>query len=87
MNGKESLLSKTAADSGWIGDDNMAKIPYTKESARKLWTEARDKYQMQLDSKKRRNTFSHEVHMTSLEDRWLRRQIRYCNDRIEELEV
>ena len=30
----------------------MTKIPYTKESARKLWTEARDKYQMQLDSKK-----------------------------------
>jgi hypothetical protein len=65
----------------------MTKIPYTKESARKLWTEARDKYQMQLDSKKRKNTFSHEVHMMSLEDRWLRRQIRYCNDRIEELEV
>lgn len=48
----------------------MAKIPYTKESARKLWTEARDKYQM-----------------TALEDSWLKRQIRYCNDRIEELEV
>lgn len=30
----------------------MTKILYTKESARKLWTEARDKYQMQLDSKK-----------------------------------
>ncbi len=32
----------------------MTKIPYTKESARKLWTEARDKYQMQLDSKEQR---------------------------------
>lgn len=25
--------------------------------------------------------------LTALEDSWLRRQIRYCNDRIEELEV
>lgn len=33
----------------------MTKIPYTKESARKLWTEARDKYQNQLDSKTRKN--------------------------------
>ncbi len=65
----------------------MSSIPYTKESACKLWTEARDKYQMQLDSKKRKGRFSHEVHMTALEDSWLRRQIRYCNDRIEELEV
>ena len=40
----------------------MTKIPYTKESARKLWTEARDKYQMQLDSKKRKGSFSHEAH-------------------------
>lgn len=56
----------------------MAKIPYTKESARKLWTEARDKYQMQLDSKNRKGRFSHEAHMTALEDSWLRRQIRYC---------
>lgn len=54
MDGKENLLSKTAADSGWIGDDKMTKIPYTKESARKLWTEARDRYQRQLDSKRGR---------------------------------
>ena len=65
----------------------MTKIPYTKESARKLWTEARDKYQMQLDSKKRKGSFLHEIHMTALEDCWLRHQIRYCNNRIEELEV
>lgn len=87
MNRKENLLSKTVVDSGWIGDDNMTKISYTKESARKLWTEARDKYQMQLDFKNRKGIFSHEIHMTALEDRWLRHQIRYCNDRIEELEV
>lgn len=39
----------------------MTKIPYTKESARKLWTEARDKYQMQLDSKTRKNSYSREI--------------------------
>lgn len=44
-------------DSGWIGDDRMTKILYTKESARKLWTEARDKYQNQLDSKTRKNVY------------------------------
>lgn len=65
----------------------MSGITYTKESARKLWTAARDKYQMQLDSKKRKSSFSHEVHMTALEDRWLKYRIRFCNDRIEELEV
>ncbi|MFR7397565.1 MAG: hypothetical protein ACLUTM_03340 [Streptococcus constellatus] len=64
----------------------MTKIPHAKESVRRLWIEARDRYQNQLDSKKRRNTFSHEVHMTSLEDRWLKVRIRYCNDRIRELE-
>lgn len=65
----------------------MTKIPYTKESACKLWTEARDRYQRQLDSKKRKSSFSHEVHMTALEDSRLKYRIRYCNDRIEELEV
>ena len=64
----------------------MTKIPYTKESARKLWTEARDKYQMQLDSKSRKGRFSHEAHMTALEDGWLKYRIRYCNDRIKEVE-
>lgn len=65
----------------------MSSILYTKESARKLWIEARDKYRNQLDSKKRKSSFSHEVHMTALEDRWLKYRIRFCNDRIEELEV
>ena len=65
----------------------MAKIPYTKESACKLWTEARDKCQNQLDSKARKNSHSHEMHNTILEDRWLKYRIRFCNDRIEELEV
>lgn len=64
----------------------MTKILYTKESARKLWTEARDKYQMQLDSKKRKSSFSHEVHMAALEDSRLKYRIRYCNDRIKEVE-
>lgn len=62
----------------------MSSIPYTKESVRKLWTEARDKYQSQLDSKQRKNSHSHEMHNTILEDRWLRYRIRFCNDRIEE---
>ncbi|MED5926740.1 hypothetical protein VYH77_00065 [Streptococcus anginosus] len=65
----------------------MTKIPYTKESARKLWTEARDKYQNQLDSKTRKNSHSHEMHETILEDRWLKYRIRFCNDRIKELEA
>lgn len=65
----------------------MSKIPYTKLGARALWIEARDRYQRQLDSKKRKSSFSHEIHMTALEDSWLKRQIRYYNDRIEELEV
>lgn len=65
----------------------MSSIPYTKESARKLWTEARDKYQNQLDSKTRKNSHSHEMHETILEDRWLKYRIRFCNDRIEELEA
>ena len=64
----------------------MTKIPYTEESARRLWIEARDRYQRQLDSKKRKSSFSHEVHMTALEDRWLKYRIRFCNDRIKELE-
>lgn len=54
----------------------MTKIPYTKESARKLWTEVRDKYQNQLDSKTRKNSHSHEMHETILEDRWLKYRIR-----------
>lgn len=62
----------------------MSSIPYTKESVRKLWTEARDKYQSQLDSKQRKNSHSHEMHNTILEDRWLKCRIRFCNDRIEE---
>lgn len=62
----------------------MSSIPYTKESACKLWTEARDKYQMQSDSKQRKNSHSHEMHNTILEDRWLKYRIRFCNDRIEE---
>lgn len=62
----------------------MSSIPYTKESVRKLWTEARDKYQSQLDSKQRKNSHSHEMHNTILEDRWLKHRIRFCNDRIEE---
>lgn len=62
----------------------MSSIPYTKESVRKLWTEARDKYQSQLDSKQRKNSHSHEMHNTILEDRWLKYRIRFCNDRIEE---
>ena len=62
----------------------MSSIPYTKESVRKLWTEARDKYQSQLDSKQRKNSHSHEMHSTILEDRWLKYRIRFCNDRIEE---
>ena len=65
----------------------MTKIPYTKESVRQLWIEERDRYQNQLDSKKRRNTCSHEAHITALEDRWLKVRIRYCNDRLKELEV
>lgn len=65
----------------------MTKIPYTKESVRQLWIEERDRYQNQLDSKKRRNTFFHEAHITALEDRWLKVRIRYCNDRLKELEV
>lgn len=65
----------------------MTKIPYTKESVRQLWIEERDRYQNQLDSKKCRNTFSHEAHITALEDRWLKVRIRYCNDRLKELEV
>lgn len=47
----------------------MSSIPYTKDSARKLWTAARDKYQNQLDSKQRKNSHSHEMHNTILEDR------------------
>ena len=62
----------------------MSSIPYTKESVRKLWTEARDKYQSQLDSKQRKNSHSHEMHNTILGDRWLKYRIRFCNDRIEE---
>lgn len=34
----------------------MSSILYTKESARKLWIEARDKYRNQLDSKKRKSS-------------------------------
>ena len=64
----------------------MSKIPYTKSGTRALWIKARDKYQMQLESKKRKNSFSHEVHETVLEDRWLKYRIRFCNDRIKELE-
>lgn len=63
----------------------MSSIPYTKESARKLWTAARDKYQMQLDSKTRKNSFSHETHAIVMEDRWLKYRIRFCNERIKEL--
>ena len=63
----------------------MSKIPYTKPDVRTLWIEARDRYQRQLDSKKRKSSFSHEVHMTALEDRWLKYRIRFCNDRIKEL--
>lgn len=65
----------------------MTKIPYTKSGTRALWIEARDKYQNQLDSKTRTNSHSHEMHNTVLEDRWLKYRIRFCNDRIEELEV
>lgn len=64
----------------------MSKIPYTKSGTRALWIKARDRYQRQLDSKKRKSSFSHEVHMTALEDRWLKYRIRFCNDRIKELE-
>lgn len=63
----------------------MTKIPYKKESACKLWTEARDKYQNQLDSKTRKNTHSHEMHNTVPEDRWLKYRIRFCNECIQEL--
>lgn len=63
----------------------MSSIPYTKESVRQLWTDARDKYQMQLDSKTRKNTHSHKMHETILEDRWLRYRIRFCNERTKEL--
>lgn len=62
----------------------MSSLLYTKESACKLWAEARDKYQMQLDSKQRKNSHSHEMHNTILEDRWLKYRIRFCNGRIEE---
>lgn len=64
----------------------MSKIPYTKPDVCALWIEARDKYQNQLDSKQRKNSFSHEVHETVLEDRWLKYRIRFCNERIKELE-
>lgn len=64
----------------------MSKIPYTKLGTRALWIKARDKYRNQLDSKTRKNSHSHEMHETILEDRWLKHRIRFCNDRIEELE-
>lgn len=63
----------------------MTKIPHTKESVRRLWIEVRDRYQRQLDSKKRKSSFSHEVHMAA-QDSWLKYRIRYCNDRIKEVE-
>ena len=64
----------------------MSKIPYTKLGTRALWMKARDKYRYQLDSKTRKNSHSHEMHETILEDRWLKYRIRFCNDRIKELE-
>ena len=47
----------------------MSKIPYTKLGTRALWIKARDKYRNQLDSKTRKNSHSHEMHETILEDR------------------
>lgn len=64
----------------------MSSIAYTKSGTRALWIETRDKYRNQLDSKTRKNSHSHEMHETILEDRWLKYRIRFCNDRIKELE-